>query len=54
MLRPGSMFAITGNEHVTHIMSHTTLVSGVSEVFDIAIILFCFYGCPVGLCPLFE
>jgi hypothetical protein len=53
MLRLGSVFAITGNVHVTH-MPHTTLVSGVYEMFVIGIVLFCFYGCPVGLCPLFD
>jgi hypothetical protein len=35
MLHPGSVFTVTGNEHVTHIMPHTTLVSGVCEMFFI-------------------
>jgi len=38
MLHPGSLFAITGNEHVTHIMPHTTLVSGVCEMFVVGIL----------------
>jgi hypothetical protein len=54
MLCPGSVFAITGNERATHVMPHTTRVSGVCEMFVIGILLFCFDGCPVGLCPLFD
>jgi hypothetical protein len=54
MLRPGSVFTVTGNEHVTLIMPCTTFVSGVCEMFVIEILLFWFYGCPVGFCPLFD
>jgi hypothetical protein len=48
------VFAIAGIEHVTHIMPHTTLISEVCEMFVIGVLLFCFYGCPFGLCPLFD